>query len=157
MKLTFHLRRRLLTLNDKIKIIEMIKKFILILLSSCFLVSHMSAETLDINNDEINKLMNNNVRIVDIRTSDEWRQTGIVPNSVLLTFFEKDGSYNYETWYRKLGYLIDINKPFILICRSGRRTKLVSKMLNNHLDMTIYNAENGINSWLKSNLNTVQP
>lgn len=157
MKLTFHLRQRLLTLNDKIKIIEMIKKFILILLSSCFLVSHMSAETLDINNDEINKLMNNNVPIVDIRTSDEWRQTGIVPNSVLLTFFEKDGSYNYETWYRKLGYLIDINKPFILICRSGRRTKLVSKMLNNHLDMTIYNAENGINSWLKSNLNTVQP
>ena len=157
MKLTFHLRQRLLTLNDKIKIIEMIKKFILILLSSCFLVSHISAETLDINNDEINKLMNNNVRIVDIRTSDEWRQTGIVPNSVLLTFFEKDGSYNYETWYRKLGYLIDINKPFILICRSGRRTKLVSKMLNNHLDMTIYNAENGINSWLKSNLNTVQP
>ena len=157
MKLTFHLRQRLLTLNDKIKIIEMIKKFILILLSSCFLVSHMSAETLDINNDEINKLMNNNVPIVDIRTSDEWRQTGIVPNSVLLTFFEKDGSYNYDTWYRKLGYLIDINKPFILICRSGRRTKLVSKMLNNHLDMTIYNAENGINSWLKSNLNTVQP
>ena len=157
MKLTFHLRQRLLTLNDKIKIIEMIKKIILILLSSCFLVTSMSAQTLDINNDEINKLMNNNVPIVDIRTSDEWQQTGIVPNSVLLTFFEKDGSYNFETWYRKLGYLIDINKPFILICRSGRRTKLVSKMLNYHSDMTIYNAENGINSWLKSNLNTVRP
>ena len=33
-----------------------------------------SAETIDINNDEINKLMNNNVPIVDIRTSDEWYQ-----------------------------------------------------------------------------------
>ena len=135
----------------------MIKKIILILLSSCFLVTSMSAQTLDINNDEINKLINNNVPIVDIRTSDEWEQTGIIPNSVLLTFFKKDGSYNFETWYKKLGYLIDINKPFILICRSGRRTKLVSKMLNYHSDMTIYNAENGINSWLKSNLNTVKP
>ena len=135
----------------------MIKKIILILLSSCFLVTSMSAQTLDINNDEINELMNNNVPIVDIRTSDEWNQTGVVPNSVLLTFFKKDGSYNFETWYKKLGYLIDINKPFILICRSGRRTKLVSKMLNYHSDMTIYNAENGINSWLKSNLNTVKP
>ena len=135
----------------------MIKKIILILLSSCFLVTSMSAQTLDINNDEINKLINNNVPIVDIRTSDEWEQTGIIPNSVLLTFFKKDGSYNFETWYKKLGYLIDINKPFILICRSGRRTKLVSKMLNYHSDMTIYNAENGINSWLKSNLNTVEP
>ena len=135
----------------------MLKKILLILLSSCFLVTRMSAQTLDINNDEINKLMNNNVPIVDIRTSDEWEQTGIIPNSVLLTFFKKDGSYNFETWYKKLGYLIDINKPFILICRSGRRTKLVSKMLNYHSDMTIYNAENGINSWLKSNLNTVKP
>ena len=135
----------------------MIKKIILILLSSCFLVTSMSAQTLDINNDEINKLMNNNVPIVDIRTSDEWQQTGIVPNSVLLTFFEKDGSYNFETWHGNLSHLIDINKPFILICRSGRRTKLVSKMLNYHSDMTIYNAENGINSWLKSNLNTVRP
>ena len=157
MKLIFHLRQRLLTLNNNIKEIEMIKKIILILLSSFFLVSHMSAQTLDINNDEINKLINNNVPIVDIRTFDEWKQTGIIPNSVLLTFFEKDGSYNFGTWYRNLGYLIDKNKPFILICRSGRRTKLVSKMLNNHSDMIIYNAKNGINSWLKSNLNTVKP
>ena len=135
----------------------MINKIILILLSSCFLVTIMSAQTLDINNEEINELMNNNVPIVDIRTSDEWNQTGVVPNSVLLTFFKKDGSYNFEAWYRKLGYLIDINKPFILICRSGKRTKLVSKMLNNYSDMTIYNAEKGINSWLQSNLNIVKP
>ena len=135
----------------------MIKKIILILLSSCFLVTSMSAQTLVINNDEINELMNNNVPIVDIRTSDEWNQTGIVPNSVLLTFFKKDGSHDFEAWYKKLGYLIDINRPFILICRSGRRTKLVSKMLNNYSDMTIYNAEKGINSWLQSNLNIVKP
>ena len=135
----------------------MIKKIILILLSSCFLVTSMSAQTLDMNNDEINELMNNNVPIVDIRTSDEWNQTGIVPNSVLLTFFKKDGSHDFEAWYKKLGYLIDINRPFILICRSGRRTKLVSKMLNNYSDMTIYNAEKGINSWLQSNLNIVKP
>ena len=135
----------------------MIKKIIFILLSSCLLVTSMSAQTLDINNHEINKLMSNNVPIVDIRTSEEWKQTGIIPNSVLLTFFEKDGSFDFETWYRNLGYLIDINKPFILICRSGRRTKLVSKLLNNHSDITIYNVENGINSWLKSNLNTVKP
>ncbi len=67
----------------------MIIKIILILLSSCFLVTSMSAQTLDINNDEINKLMNNNVPIVDIRTSDEWKQTGIIPNSVLLTFLKR--------------------------------------------------------------------
>ena len=88
MKLIFHLQQRLLTLSN-IKEIEMINKIILILLSSCFFVTSMSAQTLDINNDEINKLINNNVPIVDIRTSDEWKQTGIVPNSVLLTFFKK--------------------------------------------------------------------
>ena len=89
MKLIFHLLQRLLTLNNNIKEIEMINKIILILLSSCFLVSHIFAQTLDINNDEIHKLMNKNVPIVDIRTSDEWKQTGIVPNSVLLTFLKR--------------------------------------------------------------------
>ena len=135
----------------------MINKIILILISSSFLVTSVSAQVLDINNNEINQLMNNNVPIVDIRTSNEWNQTGIIPNSILLTFFKKDGNYNLETWYKKLGYLIDIKKPFILICRSGRRTKLVAKMLDNRSDTTIYNAENGIKSWLKSNLNTVKP
>ena len=135
----------------------MVKKIILIFLLTCFAKSNVFAETIDINNDEIKKLIKNNVPIVDIRTSDEWNQTGVIPNSILLTFFKKNGTYNFETWHKELGYVIDTNKPYVLICRSGRRTKIVSEMIDKKIDKLVYNASFGINSWLQSNLKVVKP
>ncbi|MDC1087378.1 rhodanese-like domain-containing protein [Alphaproteobacteria bacterium] len=135
----------------------MVKKIIFIFLLTCFAKSNAFAETIDINNDEIKKLIKNNVPIVDIRTSDEWNQTGVIPNSILLTFFKKNGTYNFETWHKELGYVIDTNKPYVLICRSGRRTKIVSEMINKKIDKLVYNASFGINSWLQSNLKVVKP
>ena len=135
----------------------MVKKIIFIFLLTCFAKSNVFAETIDINNDEIKKLIKNNVPIVDIRTSDEWNQTGVIPNSILLTFFKKNGTYNFETWHKELGYVIDTNKPFVLICRSGRRTKIVSEMIDKKIDKLVYNASFGINSWLQSNLKVVKP
>ena len=134
----------------------MVKKLIFIILLACIAKSNVFAETIDVNNYEIKKLIKNNVPIVDIRTSDEWKQTGVIPNSILLTFFKKNGTYNLETWQKKLGYIIDTNKPFVLICRSGRRTKIISQMINNKSGKTIYNAKYGINSWMQSNLKTVK-
>ena len=135
----------------------MVKKIIFIFLLTCFAKSNVFAETIDINNDEIKKLIKNNVPIVDIRTSDEWNQTGVIPNSILLTFFKKNGTYNFETWHKELGYVIDTNKPYVLICRSGRRTKIVSEMIDKKIDKLVYNAKYGINSWMQSNLKTVKP
>ena len=135
----------------------MVKKIIFIFLLTCFAKSNVFAETIDINNDEIKKLSKNNVPIVDIRTSDEWNQTGVIPNSILLTFFKKNGTYNFETWHKELGYVIDTNKPYVLICRSGRRTKIVSEMIDKKIDKLVYNASFGINSWLQSNLKVVKP
>ena len=135
----------------------MVKKIIFIFLLTCFAKSNVFAETIDINNDEIKKLIKNNVPIVDIRTSDEWNQTGVIPNSILLTFFKKNGTYNFETWHKELGYIIDTNKPYVLICRSGRRTKIVSEMIDKKIDKLVYNASFGINSWLQSNLKVVTP
>ena len=43
------------------------------------------AEVIDINNDQIKELMKTNTPIIDIRTSPEWDQTGVIPNSLLLT------------------------------------------------------------------------
>ena len=135
----------------------MVKKIIFIFLLTCFAKSNVFAETIDINNDEIKKLIKNNVPIVDIRTSDEWNQTGVIPNSILLTYFKKNGTYNFETWHKELGYVIDTNKPYVLICRSGRRTKIVSDMIDKKIDKLVYNASFGINSWLQSNLKVVKP
>lgn len=129
-----------------------IKFFLFLCISSTSL-----AEIINVNNKQIKELLAENIPVVDIRTSTEWEQTGIIPNSVLLTFFEKNGAYDFEKWNTKLDSIIDTNKPFILICRSGRRTKIISEMINKNYDKVIYNAEFGINSWLQSNLKTIKP
>tara|TARA_B100001059_G_scaffold21862_1_gene17531 strand:- start:102 stop:509 length:408 start_codon:yes stop_codon:yes gene_type:complete len=115
------------------------------------------ADVIDINNDQIKELMKLNTPIVDIRTSPEWDQTGVVPNSLLLTFFDKDGKYNFESWYNNLIKITEKDQPIILICRSGRRTKIVAQMMNRKFNYVVYNAEYGIKSWIKSNLKTVKP
>jgi len=115
------------------------------------------AEIVDINNEQITELSNSNIPIVDVRRSSEWKQTGVIPNSILLTFFDEEGDYNYHQWYEKLRLEIDESKPIILICRSGKRSKIIAKMMNENFDHVIYNAKRGIISWIDEKLITVEP
>ena len=73
-------------------------------------------------------------------------------NSILLTFFDKNGNYNFEEWYEKLRLNINEEKPIILICRTGRRTKIIAEMMDEKLDNVIYNAKDGITSWIDAKL-----
>ena len=129
-------------------------KFIVCLLT----IKFAFAEIVDVNNEQIKELLKNNIPIVDIRRSSEWDQTGVVPQSILLTFFNKEGNYNYDEWYEKLLLEIDEDKPIILICRTGRRTNIIAKMMEiKKFDNIIYNAKNGITSWIDEKLITVKP
>ena len=121
-------------------------------------IKFVFADIVDVNNEQIKELVKNNIPIVDVRRSFEWVQTGIVPNSILLTFFDKEGNYNYDEWYEKLLLEIDEDKPIILICRTGRRTNIIAKMMEiKKFDNIIYNAKNGITSWIDEKLITVKP
>ncbi len=128
-------------------------KFIVCLLS----IKFAFADIVDVNNEEIKELSKINIPIVDIRRSSEWDQTGVIPNSILLTFFDKEGNYNFDEWYKKLRLEIDEGKPIILICRTGRRTKIIAEMLDQKFDNLIYNAKKGITSWIDEKLITVKP
>jgi len=115
------------------------------------------ADIVNVNNSQIIELSNNNVPIIDVRRSSEWEQTGVIPNSILLTFFDDEGNYDYNQWYTKLLSEINTDEQIILICRSGKRSKAIAEMMNSKLDIRIYNAKNGIISWLNEKLITVKP
>ena len=125
----------------------------------CFFISIKLAfaEIVDVNNEQITELSNSNIPIIDVRRSSEWEQTGVIPNSILLTFFDEEGNYNYNQWYEKLRLEIDESKPVILICRSGKRSKIIAQMMNENFDHVIYNAKRGIISWIDEKLITVEP
>ena len=105
----------------------MLVRFCIIFIVFLLTIKFASADIVDVNNGQIKELSNNNIPIVDIRRSSEWDQTGVVPKSILLTFFDKEGKYNYDEWYEKLRLEIDEGKPIILICRTGRRTAIIAK------------------------------
>ena len=110
------------------------------------------ADIQKVNTSNLKNLILDGVPIIDIRTPKEWIETGIIEGSHLITFFNKKGEVNLGQWLFEFDKIADKQKPFILICRSGRRTGVVSKYLNKNFDFVkIYDAADGINGWKKSN------
>jgi len=120
--------------------------------------TNVFAEVRNINNQEIVSLMKNGVPIIDIRRADEWRDTGVINQSNLLTFFDKKGNHNAEEWLLKLKKVAKEGDPVIIICRSGKRSGIVSKFLDEQANFTnVYNASGGMISWVNSKNKTIQP
>ena len=108
-------------------------------------------------NDKIISLMKQGVPLIDIRTNSEWQNTGIIKNSKLLTFFDRDGKSDVKSWMNKLREMAKKDQPLIIICRSGRRSGIVSDMLVNEENYSeVYNANSGIMAWIKSGLETTK-
>ena len=128
-------------------------KFIVCLLMTKFAF----ADVVDINNNQLLELSNTNIPIVDVRSKTEWDQTGVIPNSILLTFFDKEGNYDLNEWYEKLLLEIDEGEPIILMCRSGNRSRIIADMMDKEFDNVIYNAKRGIVSWINDKLITIKP
>ena len=115
------------------------------------------AEIYEVDNEKIKILLENSVPLIDIRTEGEWRETGIINNSYLLTFFDKDGNYDFKKWMIEVGEIADENGPVIIMCRSGRRSRIVSNMIiKENNEYLIYHATNGIKSWIESSNRTVK-
>ena len=128
-------------------------KFIVCLLT----IKFAFADVVDVNNKQILELSNTNIPIVDVRSISEWKQTGVIPDSILLTFFDKEGNYDLDEWYKKLLLEVAEGEPLILICRSGNRSRIIAEMMDTKFDNVIYNAQRGITSWIDEKLITVKP
>ena len=116
------------------------------------------AEIYEVNNEKIKILLESSVPLIDIRTEGEWHETGVINSSHLLTFFKKDGNYDFKKWMYEVGQIVDENGPIIIICRSGRRSRIVSNMIiKKNSEYLIYHATNGIKSWIKFSNTTVKP
>lgn len=96
--------------------------------------------------------------IIDIRTPKEWQQTGLIPNSLPLQFFDEQGQVDEKKWLSELKKRQQSSEQaIVLVCRSGNRSNLVGKMLTKKLAMkNIYHLSKGIQQWLKSNNPTVK-
>ena len=132
------------------------KKLIAIFL--CALTAQAFAEVKEADNQAIMSLMQSGVPIIDIRRASEWQDTGVIKQSHLMTFFDKKGNHNIDEWLSNLKKIAKEGDPVIIICRSGKRSGIVSKFLDEQVNYSnVYNASGGILSWVRSKNKTVQP
>jgi len=74
-------------------------------------------------------LENSDMVVIDIRTEMEWQQSGIVPGSHTITFFDQMGNYDAEGFLKKVDALGGKEVEIGLICRTGARTSQVTSFL----------------------------
>ncbi len=118
------------------------------ILSSLMLFGTAYAELGNLSNEQLKKMQQQGVVLVDIRRAEEWQQTGVIEGSHLLTFFDKKGNYNMQQWLDELAKITDKNDKLVLICRSGNRTGMVGKFLDQKLGFPqVYHLKNGIKRW----------
>ncbi len=106
-----------------------------------------------LNNRGLLDLSARGAALVDIRREEEWRLTGVIEGSYLLTFFAADGSSDPQAWLHQLSRLCSDEQPLVMICRSGYRTSLICDFLIEiNPEREIYNLTEGILSWLAAGL-----
>ena len=101
----------------------------LLLIVAMSLFATTRADILIVSSTEVQDLLDQDVALVDIRRKDEWKRTGVIHDSKLLTFFDRKGNHNIERWLQEVAKITDITKPIIIICETGYRSTLLSNLL----------------------------
>lgn len=113
-------------------------------------VSYARAEIVDIGSDELKALIGRGTPVIDLRTAAEWRQTGVVKGSRMITLFDEQGRADPATWRRQVDKVAAADQAVILICRSGNRSVSAAQFLerSGHKG-TVYNVKAGIAGWMR--------
>jgi len=114
----------------------------LVLISLLLAITTLSAEYIRQPIDQ--KLVNSKIKIIDIRTPNEWKTTGIVKGSYPIMFFDEQGNYNVEMFLDKLNKVVKKEEKFALICNSGNRTQTVGTFLGKQLGYNVIDLQGGI-------------
>lgn len=83
------------------------------------------------------------IRLIDMRTPEEWRETGVAPGAARINMYHPEGADGFT---RELLKLVggDRNAPIALICRSGNRSTQVQRYLAGQGFTRVYNVREGM-------------
>lgn len=102
----------------------------------------------NLNNEQLKTMLKQGVLIYDVRRPEEWRQTGVVEGSQLLTFVDNGGRVKAD-FLSRFTSAVGKHDPVILICRTGSRTSALARHLVENMGFTqVYNVRNGITRWI---------
>ena len=116
-----------------------------------FEVELMSVEPpayIDIGNVELGRMLEDGVKIVDIRTPRQWARTGTIRGSERLTGFDEYGNL-LSSFLPRLRAFAGPDEKLILLGQRGASSKSLSEMLAQGAGYSrLYNVTEGIEAWI---------
>ena len=117
----------------------------------------LRAEVVNISSTELKSLADQGVPLIDVRLAEEWIETGVVPGSLKMTFFDEKGGYDAKAWFGELNQVAGRDEPVILICHTGVRSKVIANWLSGGMGYArVYNVTRGIDDWTRRGLPVVR-
>lgn len=95
------------------------------------------------------------IKIIDIRTPAEWKETGIIKDAYPVMFFDERGNFDVQSFIIKLNSIVKKDEQFALICRVGSRTAMVSKFLSEKLHYNVIDLKGGMMKMIEEGYKTV--
>ena len=103
----------------------------------------------NISNGQLKDELKKGTAIYDIRRPEEWKKTGIIKGSRLLTFFDEQGKINPD-FQDKFAKQFKKSENVIFICHVGNRTRAISNFLAERAGYKgVMNVTKGITHWIK--------
>ena len=94
--------------------------------------------------------------IIDIRSLNEWVETGIIAGAETVTAFSADGKLHSDFRKKFFSLIKSKDTPIVLYCRSGNRSKRLGDALVNQGNYTnVSHLSKGIIGWQKDGENTI--
>ena len=104
----------------------------------------------DLSSTELMAQQSNGVVIVDMRRNEEWKDPGIIDGAETITAFTKAGSLHPDFQVKFARLVPNSDTPFVLYCRSGRRTEILRDALESSMGFTkAMHLSGGIEEWKK--------
>ena len=120
---------------------------IIFILSSKF----VNADVIHIDNRKLSNLIKKEIKIIDVRTQNEWKSTGIIKGSYLISLSNENKKFIFEDWFEIFNNKFGRNKSIIFICASGVRSNYISHLVKKkEPDLIVFNLKKGINNWIRS-------
>ena len=112
--------------------------------------SESQPASFDLSSKELMKHQSDGVVVIDIRRKEEWLDTGILNGAKTMTAFTKAGSLHPDFQMKLASVVPNSDTPFVLYCRSGRRSGILRDALEKNLGFTkAMHLSEGVLGWKK--------
>ncbi len=98
----------------------------------------------------LHALIDRGAKVVDVRTPEEWRQTGVIVGATLITAFDRFGRFD-PGFPQALEAAVRRDEDLVVICWQGNRSAVVARVLAERTGYArVHDATGGMKAWLSA-------